>query len=32
MWWQTVGLSTLNGAGAAVGCFVLGNLIRWLWW
>ena len=29
-WWKTVGLSVLNNLAAAVGAFVLGNLVRWL--
>jgi hypothetical protein len=31
-WWKTVGLSMLNNAGAAAGCFVLGVVARWVWW
>jgi hypothetical protein len=31
-WWKTVALSTFNSLGAAVAAFVLGNVVRWLWW
>jgi len=31
-WWKTVGLSFFNSLAAAVAAFVLGNLVRWLWW
>ncbi len=31
-WWKTVGLSTFNSLAAAVAAFVLGNLVRWIWW
>lgn len=31
-WWLTVGLSMLNTLAAACAAFLLGNLIRWLWW
>ena len=31
-WWTTVALSTFNSLAAAVAAFVLGNLVRWVWW
>lgn len=31
-WWKAVGLSTFNSLAAAVAAFVLGNVLRWLWW
>jgi hypothetical protein len=31
-WWKIVGLSFFNSLAAAVAAFVLGNLVRWLWW
>jgi hypothetical protein len=31
-WWKTVGLSTFNSFAAAVAAFLLGNVLRWLWW
>jgi hypothetical protein len=31
-WWRTVLLSMLNNLAAACGAFVMGKLIRWLWW
>ena len=31
-WWKTVGMSTLNTAGASTAAFVLGWVIKWLWW
>jgi hypothetical protein len=31
-WWKTVALSTFNSLAAAVAAFLLGNVLRWLWW
>ena len=31
-WWKTVALSTFNSLAAAVAAFVLGKVVRWLWW
>jgi ABC-type sulfate transport system permease component len=31
-WWKTVTLSTFNSLAAAVAAFLLGNLLRWVWW
>ena len=31
-WWKTVLLSILNNLAAGCAAFVLGKLIRWLWW
>ena len=31
-WWITVGLSMFNNLATACAAFVLGILIRWLWW
>jgi hypothetical protein len=31
-WWKTVALSTFNSLATAIAAFLLGNLVRWLWW